>query len=343
MKRLRRAFERGGRAPRDVDAALRDALLAVLDRDLDRAEDLLAWALRQDSKAVEPYLALARLYRTRGEVGRAIRVHQNLLLRHDLTSEQTIAALADLAADFRKGGFLQRAIASYEEVLTRDSRHRGALAALVSLHSGVRDYPRAIEANRRLARIEKRDASSEESVLLVDMARTAQAEGRDDDARKAVKRALRRDPGSVRGLILLGELEAERGRKKKALKAWTMVPALDRRSGPRVYSQLEAVYASLGRGPEFETYLRGLLEEQPTDGRARVALARTMAARGDVDEAIVELRRVLEHEADDLQARGDLGRLLLAERRDAEASKEYAELLDMLDRRGLLRAPEKIS
>ena len=71
------------------------------------------------STAVEAHLALGRLYRMRGEVGRAIRVHQNLLLRSDLAREHMQTALEDLAEDFRQGGFLQRAIASYEEVLAR--------------------------------------------------------------------------------------------------------------------------------------------------------------------------------------------------------------------------------
>jgi lipopolysaccharide biosynthesis regulator YciM len=219
----RRAFGRRRRAPDDADAALRGALLAVLDRDLDEAERLIAAAVRLDSSGAEPYLALARLYRMRGEIGRAIRVHQNLLLRHDLGPEQTVAALADLASDFQRGGFLQRAIASYEEVLAHEPRHRQALRALVSLLADVRDYPRAIEMSRRLSKL-GRDGMGDfptEAELLVQSAEAAHAEGRSDDARKALKRALRRDGRSIRAWIALGEIEAERGRTKAALAAWS--------------------------------------------------------------------------------------------------------------------------
>src|SRR5574342_75812 len=115
MAWLPRAWRRR-KAPRNADAPLSAALLAVLARDFDRAEALLAETVRRDARAVEPYLALGRLYRVRGEIGRAIRIDQNLLLRSDLSREQTLLALADLAEDFRQGGFLQRAIASFEEV-----------------------------------------------------------------------------------------------------------------------------------------------------------------------------------------------------------------------------------
>src|SRR5262245_35793796 len=148
-------------AARDAEAAARAALLAVLDRDHERAEQLLTESAELDSSGVEPYLALARFYRMRGDVGRAIRLHQGLLLRRDLDPDQRIACLADLAADFRAGGFLQRAIASYEEVLERDPEHVIALRALVRLLTDVRDHPRAIELQRRLARIEQRDGSAE--------------------------------------------------------------------------------------------------------------------------------------------------------------------------------------
>jgi lipopolysaccharide biosynthesis regulator YciM len=343
MAWLPRAWRRS--APQSSDAALRGALLAVLARDLERAEALLSEVVRRETKAVEPYLALGRLYRLRGEIGRSIRIDQNLLLRSDLTREQTLAALEDLAEDFRQGGFLQRAIASFEEVLARDSRHRGALRALVSLLASVRDYPRAIEMARRLARLRRPGDPEErpgEAELLVQSALAAQAEGRHGDARSALKRALRADPSNVDAWIAQGELEAERGRTQAALAAWAKVPALDRRSGPRVYPRLEATYAALQRSREFEAYLQELLRERPDDPHARFAFAHALAARGEIDEAIAMMRQLLQRDPDDLAVRGALGRVLLAEQREGEVLKEYGELLDVLERNGLLRRREAL-
>ena len=84
---------------------------------------------------------------------------------------------ADLAADFRQGGFLQRAIASYEEVLARDARHVEALRALVSLCGDVRDYSRALEMQRRLAKLDKSQGPAEEARLRVDSAEAALGQG----------------------------------------------------------------------------------------------------------------------------------------------------------------------
>lgn len=321
--------------PRDVDAALRAALLAVLDRDLDRAEEMLTRALQIDSDDVEAYLALARLYRSRGEVGRAIRIHQNLLLRPNLSGEQHGTALTDLGIDFRQGGFLRRAIASFEEVLTHSPRHPVALGELVRLLAEVREHPRAVEMAKRLARVTGQRSSDLVAPLLVDMARAAHAEGRTDDARSAVKRALRRNRSCIDAWIALGDFEAERGRIKAALAAWKRVPDLDIGRGPEVYPKLEATFAALDRARDHETLLRGLIEVHPEDSGVRLALGRTLAARGDTRVAVDELQRALELEPDNLAAWSTLGRVLLSEGWDAEASKVFADLLDTLDRTGL--------
>lgn len=342
MSWWRRALGRDRRAPDDADAALRGALLAVLDRELDEAERLIVAAARLDSTGVEPYLALARLYRMRGEIGRAIQVHQNLLLRKDLSPEQTVDVLADLAADFQRGGFLQRAIASYDEVLAHVPKHKQALRALVSLLADVRDYPRAIEMSKRLAKLAPDGTFASEAELLVQSATAAHAEGRSDDARKALKRALRRDPTAVRAWIALGEIEAERGRTKAALSAWSKVPTLDRKAGAQVYPRLEASYAAADRARDFEGYLEKLIDERPDDVEARLALARARAARGASEEAIAQLRGALERDPDHIETRTTLGRILLAENRDGEAPKAYAELLDVLERGRFPRRPESL-
>jgi lipopolysaccharide biosynthesis regulator YciM len=340
---LSRAFGGDARAPKDVDSALQSALLAVLDRDLERAESLLSAAARLAPDEEIAYLALAKLFRARGEIGRAIRIHQNLLLRLSPQSPLGKLAMADLGADFAQGGFLRRAIACYEQVLAHDPKDVGALRALVRLLGDVHEFPRAIELTRRLARLTGHDASAAEAALGVSLAEAARAEGRSEEARKAVKRALRRDPKSVRAWIALGELEAERARPKAALAAWLRVPDLDRRAGPLVYPQLEATYAALGRTREFETCLRGLLEARPDDRCARLALARSLAARGDTQPALAQLDELLQRDPDDLEARATLGRLLLAETRVAEAAKAHGELIDALERQGVLRARETLA
>lgn len=336
-----RAFGGNARAPGDVDTAVRGALLATLARDWDEAERLLVAACELDSKSVEPYLALARLLRSRGEVGRAIRIHQNLLLRVDAGTEPGRRALAGLAADFHEGGFLRRAIAAYEDVLAGERRNPAALGALAGLHAEARDYERAIEMEKRLARVEKRDAAPAEARLRVQMAETAIAEGRTDDARRALKQAIRRDKESVAAWWRLGEVEALREKPKAALAAWQRVVDLDPVAAAAAYPRLEATYAALDRARDFESFLRKRLESTPDDAPCRIALGRHLGARGELDEARSELSRVLSRDPQDVDARLALGRLLLANGTPEDGIAAYAEHLDALEheRRSLAWEP----
>ncbi len=334
MRWLPRAFGGDARAPRNSDSALREALLSLLDRNLDRAEGVLAALAREPRSEPFVFLALGKLYRARGEVGRAIQIHQRLLLRNDVSASERLAALSDLAEDFRRGGFLRRAIASFEEVLAHDSRNEAALRALAGLYADVRDHVAALAVERRLGRLEGRGAGPGEASRLVDMADAAHAEGRTAHARRAVRRALRRDSTNVRAWVLLGVLEAELGRPKRALAAWRRVPELDPRSGPLVYARLAATFALLGRPREHETFLQGILLRVPDDAGARLALARALAARGETELALLELRRVLEREPDHWEAHHELGHVLLAARREKDALGAYTELLQRLEQQG---------
>ncbi|MBW2315987.1 MAG: tetratricopeptide repeat protein [Deltaproteobacteria bacterium] len=327
----KRAFDRP-RAPKTSDAAVRQALYALLDHDLDTAQELLARAAQLDPDELDAYLMLGRLYRDRGEIGRAIRVHQNLLLRPELGQERGAEVLRELASDFRAGGFLRRAIASFEEVLSRTPKDARSLRELASLLATAQDHERAIEIERRLAKVEGRDAAPRESELHLELARSAEAEGRAGDARKALKRATKRNPKNVEAWVLLGRIETAEKRTRQALSAWRKVPEVDRCAGPRVYPELAAGYAALGKERDYEKYLALRIEGDANDSDARLALATSLSARGETDAALDEIRRVLAHDGSDLEAHAALGRTLVEAGREGEALKAYAELLAVLER-----------
>lgn len=327
----------------DVERAFRLAFGALLEDDLERAEQALAAVVQQDSTQVEIYLALGQLYRRRGEIGRAIRVHQNLLLRSDLELEHRERALRGLARDFRKGGFLQRAISAYEELRDRRPRDPEALGALARLRADVRDFDAAFEAQRRLAHATRQDGRAAEARLFFEQAEALAAEGQSDAARRALGKCLRCDSAMAAAWLRLGELEAERGKHKKALAAWKRALAADRRAAARVHPKLESAWAALGRAREFEAQLRAGLAQRPDDVEARLALVRTLAARGEADAALGELEAVLERAPDRLDAHAARARILLGEGRDAEVTKALAELLDVLERQGALVPREDLS
>jgi lipopolysaccharide biosynthesis regulator YciM len=327
-----RAFRRGpARGARDPNASIRRALLAVLERDPAEAEAELTAAARAHPQDVDVFRALALLYRQQGEFARALQIRQSLLLRRDLRAQTRVEILGELAEDFRKAGMIRRAAAAYDEVLIHAPRNRRALVGLARLLRSLHEHGRALEITRRLARAEGRPAAEEEAALLVEQAEAAHAEGRSDDARRAARRARRRHRGHAPAHVLLGSLEAERGRNAAALAAWKEAVEVDPRTGAFVYPRLEAAFAAAGRTREFERFLRALLEKRPDDATARLALARALAAWGEVDAAMSELRIVLDRDGGSLPAQAALVRVLLQAGREREVLASLPALLERLE------------
>jgi lipopolysaccharide assembly protein B len=329
--------------PTDAQAAFRAALLCALDQDYAAAEAHLAGIAQRDSREIDAYIALGRVFRLRGEFARALRVHQNLLLRSDLDDVQRMLALRGVAEDYRTGGFLDRAAESWEQLLAERPRDAAALGALVRIHREAGRPERALELAERLHRVTGagEEGKRTEAALEIEIAERARKQGRADDARRSVRRALRRDRRSAAAHALLGEIEVERGRSKRAVAAWQRALELDRRAAPELFGKLRSGFAALGRAREFEPFLRERIQRDPADPAPRLALARGLLERGEGDGAAVELRALLAQRPQELEAHAELGRALAAAGRTDEACAAWAAFGDRVTQSGALRPRDR--
>ncbi|NYT35297.1 lipopolysaccharide assembly protein LapB [Allopusillimonas soli] len=121
----------------------------LLNEEPDRAIDAFVEVAKLDPETTELHFALGSLFRRRGEMERAIRVHQSLLSRADLPHADRESAQHELAQDYLKAGMLDRAEQAYEQVL--DTRFAvPAVRALIRIYESEHDWPRAIEAVKKL-------------------------------------------------------------------------------------------------------------------------------------------------------------------------------------------------
>ncbi len=315
-----------------VEAALRRSLRAAVAEDWETAETWLERVVEADTDDLDAYHALARLFRQRGDIGRAIRMHQNLLLRADLGRAQKTDARLELARDFDAGGFTERAAAGYEEVLNEQPRNAEALERRLALCLELREYTRGLALVKRYRRVDRDEAATRERSLLLAMARAQADEGDADAARGTLKRCLRRHKTCAEAWSRLGDLEAEKGRDAKAIDAWRRAVEFDASLAKTLLPRIEAGHAARKKPADFERFLQQRLEAQPGDAAVHVALARTLKARGDGAKAIEVLARAIESVPSAVSLRVELGRQLLEAGQESEALKAYAGLLDALDR-----------
>ncbi|MEZ2721516.1 lipopolysaccharide assembly protein LapB [Paenalcaligenes hominis] len=124
----------------------------LLNEEPDQAIDAFIEVAKLDPETTELHFALGSLFRRRGEMERAIRVHQSLLARTDLPEVDRENAQFEIAQDFLKAGMLDRAEAAFEAV--SQGRHAvPAVRALIHIYESGHDWPQAIATVERLRQL----------------------------------------------------------------------------------------------------------------------------------------------------------------------------------------------
>jgi lipopolysaccharide assembly protein B len=127
----------------------------LLNEQPDKAIEAFIEVVKVDPQTVELHFALGSLFRRRGEVERAIRMHQNLLDRPDLRGEQRLQALYELAQDFLKAGLLDRAEELFGKLEGTAYQQQG-LRFLLEIYEQEKDWKKAIATSRRDRRVERK-------------------------------------------------------------------------------------------------------------------------------------------------------------------------------------------
>ena len=328
---MRRWWRRAGAAPESepASARIRAALHRVLAGDLAGAELELVDAVKLDSSSADMYLALANVYRARGELGRAIRIHQNLLMRTDLPAALLREAQLGLAFDFRTAGFLARSTQSFRELLDGDPGNLQALRELERIHVEAGEWSQAIEVRKRIGREDERTPSVL-AHLWTGLGRVRALEGDERGARAGFRRALRSDRRCAEAWLALADQSLRVGKPARAIAHAARTLDLHPAIGGLAYPRLFEAHERASRMPSLEELLRARNEQQPQDRDTALWLARVQQALGRVDDSTATLRRLLDRQPDAIDAWGELGRALLRHGRGAEALKTFEEWLEHL-------------
>jgi lipopolysaccharide biosynthesis regulator YciM len=264
---------------------------------LDPAIDEFSRAASLSGARVDVHIILGNLYREKGQVGRAIQVHQQLLQRPRLTRAEHSSVLLCLGLDFKRGGFVDRAIETFNEVLRLDADNRHALVNLEKLHEDQQQWDEACRIRERLASLDPPEQQARHRTILAflenELGVQARTRGAEADALRRFRSAIDLDPGAVPAHLNLGDLEAEQGRLGAAVAAWERLIEVTPDRAYLAFDRLAAAYPEQGEPDRFPALCRRLIDASPQDWRARLALARHHDAHGASHEALVLLFEAL--------------------------------------------------
>jgi lipopolysaccharide assembly protein B len=248
--------------PARISADYIRGLSLVLDRRTDEALELFVQMAKVDEDTLETHFALGHLFRRRGEIDRAIRVHENLLARSSLTDPQRDQAQLALAEDYLGAGLFDRAEDLFSKLGNSGTLAATALERLVHIYEREREWQKAIDAHRRLE-VLSGEKSNRIAHYYCELAEEARAAGDRDLARQYLKSSVRSESGALRGSLIRAALATEEGDHAQALRLYEQVLDNDRRFIVEVLGELVECYRVTKREKELDAYLRKLISTEP--------------------------------------------------------------------------------
>jgi lipopolysaccharide biosynthesis regulator YciM len=228
----------------------------------DKAIECFVRMLEVDSDTVEIHLAVGNLFRQRGEVDRAIRIHHNLITRSTLSKSQRAQSLLELALDYMRAGLFDRAETLCKELIAMETRTGRALTLLSDIYQQEREWDQAIAVARRLQ--QKTGQPMEEAIaqFYCELAEQAREAGNIGAAQNKIKEALSIDPNCVRASMIRGEMAASTGDCRQAIRAYQQVEQQDPAYLPEVIPALVKSYRQCKAVDELLDYLRKLFNKR---------------------------------------------------------------------------------
>lgn len=302
----------------------------ILSNDTDAAIEELTKVVQVNTETVETYFALGSLFRNKGEMERAIRIHQNIVMRPNLNEAMRTEALYELSLDYKKAGLIRRAIASFNEVIARKKNYALAYRQLQELHEETKEWEKAYQTCRKFAKLSGDKSLNVLAHLMTEIGKQHREEGDVNSARKCFKKAISIDAKCIQAYLELGDYHFNNKDFKAAVDMWQKAMKVDDTLSGIIYPRLEEGYFQLGAFPKYETLLRTKVLRDENDLFARLAITSILTRKGKHEEAIEELRRALELRSDFIEARRQLAEILLQHGTKEEIKKEYEELIGVM-------------
>ena len=261
----------------------------LLNEQQDQAIDAFIEAVQNDPDTSELHFALGNLFRRRGEYDRAVRVHEHLLSRGDLTPADRERAQHALALDFLKAGLLDRA----EDALNRlegTPFEAQARLALLAIHERSRDWSHAASIAQKMHAADQGDFSTRQAHYLCEQALALSVQGDRAGAKALLEQAIAAAPDAARARIELARLQQLMGQPDAVLATLQTLGERAPAALPLAAPLLVEAGNATGRQAEVHARLVAHYEQSPSLDVLESIVA--MEAANDATQATARARYV---------------------------------------------------
>lgn len=326
---------RGGARMSRLSATYFQGLNYLLNEQQDKAIEVFLQIAERDKDALETQFTLGTLFRRRGEVDRAIRLHQSVISRPGLNDLQKTRAILALGEDYMRAGLFDRAETLFADLVRLGAAAPQALRHLMSIYQAERDWQQAIDHARRYEQATHEPMGRLIAQFECELADKARLKGEAEVVRAHLERANAADPNCVRAALLEGQVELAEGNDPAAIRSFERAARQDIEFLPEVLGPLLAAYDRLGDPARARSFLLEMVERYRGVWPA-LALAKRLEDEEGVPAA---LHFLLGHLQQRPSIRGEAALIKLALRSDAEDPKGLLLTLQQINEQLIVRSP----
>jgi len=322
-----------GRKKQDVSVAQTDyfaGLSYYLAGDRDNALAKFLATVRKDTEYIDAYIKIGDILRDMGRGEQSVKIHRDLLVRLNLTSEQTLSIYRSLAQDYRSVKNYQQAIESVEKIFAIDKNHLWAAEFQMQLYEETGEWDKAVERinqNGRLSREDKKRFTAQYRLAQgLDLAQ----QGREHDARLRYREAIRENDRMLAPYLELVDSYMRDHRPKAAMTVLKKIANLKWAFPELIFDRLKLALYELGSFGDLEKYYTELMQNFPDSSDAQLGLAELYLKKGNLNRAITACSSALANDPDRLDVRLMLTDLYLRKGASEKASGLLAEAVTAL-------------
>jgi lipopolysaccharide assembly protein B len=269
-----------------------DGLNFLLSNQKDKAVDLFLDMLKEDEGTLEAHLTLGNLFRSRGEVDRAIRIHQALMESSSLTFDQRLLAIQQLGRDYMIAGLYDRAEGMFLQLIDEEDFQQHALQQLIIIYQSTSEWISAINAATKLVKLGNIKYKTDIAQFYCELASLAMANEDLDKAYVFLQKSASADSTCARTSLMLGRVLMVQNKTEQAIESFQQILHQDKAFIGEALPLLKDCYQQLDKQYEFQQFLQQCVE-QDTGSVAELMFADIIEKQKGLDAAQYYMYREL--------------------------------------------------
>jgi len=248
-------------AKQDLSIKYSTGLNYLLSNQQDKAIEYLLETLKVEDDTVEAHFAMANLFRKRGELDRALKVHEHLVRQKQLPAQAKQQAAFELGKDFLSAGLYDRAEAMFHKLLKSKQFSLKSLTYLLQIYQSTKDWHHGLELKKAIEKTKDKKLLHTLANFYCELATLALSQDQFIEVIELLENALKCDPNSCRANWLLAKIYENHQQYNEACQCYKDIYSQDQEFFPDVIEQMANCYHQLDADDEFYQFIKKVYDE----------------------------------------------------------------------------------